>query len=260
MELFAHPVIAIVLLLGILVIVHEAGHFFVGVFFKIPVEVFSIGFGPTLFSLRRGETEYRLSAIPLGGFVKFYGSLPSEEVPDAIRGREYYRAPIHARFLTIAAGPIANILLAIVVFAAMVMYGIRLPPAVIGEMSPGSPAERAGLQFGDQIATIDGREVHSWKDVQRFIGDAPERNIELEVRRGNETVALRLAPEAVKDEDLPGTRGRIGISRVMVPTVLTHFSNQGFLAEAGLETGDRLLNVAWNGQEREIRYWQQFVR
>ncbi len=87
MEFFSQPLVAVILLLGILVIVHEAGHFIVGKLCGIPVEIFSIGFGPTIFGFQIRETHYRLSLIPLGGFVKFYGTVPSEEVPDALKGR-----------------------------------------------------------------------------------------------------------------------------------------------------------------------------
>lgn len=259
MDFFSHPIIAVVLLLGVLVIVHETGHFLVGKLFKIPVEIYSIGFGPTLFAFRRGETEYRLSAIPLGGFVKFYGSVPSDEVPNFLKGREYFRAPIYARFATIAAGPLANFLLAVVVFAGMIMYGIQQPPALIGEIVPGSPADRAGLVFGDRIQAIDGHEVRSWKDVQKLIGDRPQQNLQLQLERDGKSLLVNLAPEAVKDEDLPGTRGRIGISRFMVPSVVTRVNDQGFLSTAGVQTGDRLLRVVWNGQTFEIKFWRQYL-
>lgn len=259
MDFFSHPIIAVILLLGVLVIVHETGHFLVGKLCGIPVEIYSIGFGPTLLGFRRGETQYRLSAIPLGGYVKFYGSMPSEEVPEALRGREYFRASVSKRFATIAAGPIANLLLAIVVFAGMVMYGIEQPPALVGEIVPESPAERAGLKFGDRITTIDGKEVRSWKDVQRLIGDRPQQDMQLQLVRQEKLIELTLAPDAVEDEDMPGTRGRIGISRFMVPSVLTRINDGGFLSQAGLQTGDRLLKADWQGNSYEVKYWQQWL-
>lgn len=259
MEFFSHPIVAVILLLGVLVIVHETGHFLVGKLCNIPVEIFSIGFGPTLIGFRRGETEYRLSAIPLGGFVKFYGSVPSDEVPPELKGREFFRASVPKRLITIAAGPISNFFLAVFVFAGMVMYGIQQPPALVGEIVPGSPAERAGFQFGDHIKAIDGQPVKSWKDVQRLIGDRPKQDLQIKLERAQGLVDLKLAPEEVQDEDMPGTRGRIGISRFMVPSVLTRVNDQGFISQAGLVTGDRLLSVAWNGISVEIKYWRQFL-
>ncbi len=258
MEFFSHPIVAVIILLGVLVIVHETGHFLVGKLCGIPVEIFSIGFGPTIFGFRRGETHYRLSAIPLGGFVKFYGSLPSEEVPDNLKGREFYRASVPRRLVTIAAGPLANFLLAVLVFTGLVMHGIEQPPALIGEIVKGSPAERAGIKFGDEIKAIDGKEVRSWKDVQRLIGERPKQNLQLKLLRGAESLELGLAPDAVQDEDMPGTRGRIGISRFMVPSVVTRMNDTGFLSQAGLLTGDRLVKAQWSGQTYELRYWRQF--
>ena len=141
----------------------------------------------------------------------------------------------------------------------MVMYGIQQPPALIGEIVKGSPAERAGLMFGDEIKAIDGKEVRSWKDVQRLIGERPKQNMQLRLARKGQTLDLTLAPEAVQDEDMPGTRGRIGISRFMVPSVVTRMNAEGFFSLAGIQTGDRLVKVKWADQVFEIQYWRQFL-
>src|SRR6478735_1379394 len=212
MEFFSQPLIAVILLLGILVIVHEAGHFLVAKLCKIPVEIFSIGFGPTLFGFQLGETHYRLSVIPLGGYVKFYGTVPSEEVPEALKGREFFNASIPARLLTIAAGPFGNFVLAVIAYAGLVSYGLKLPPALVGEIIPNSPAERAGLQFGDVIIGINDKTIISWRDVQNLISGATNETLHLKIKRGTEEKAISVTPESVKDDDLPGKRGRIGIS------------------------------------------------
>ena len=169
MDFFAHPIVAIGLLLGILVLFHELGHFLVGKSFGIPVETFSIGFGPVIFGLKRGLTHYRVCLLPLGGYVKFYGSTRSETVPEFLKGKEFFSSSVPARICTIAAGPIANIILAILVFTSMAMYGVHQPPPTIGEIMPGSPAARAGLEFGDTILSIEGEQTRSWKDIQRKI-------------------------------------------------------------------------------------------
>ena len=259
MEILSHPIIAVVLLLGILVIVHEAGHFFAGKFCKIPVEVFSIGFGPVLFNKKIGETDYRVSLIPLGGFVKFYGSIPSEEVPDELKGREFFRASIKARLFTVAAGPIANLILSIIVFSSMVMFGIQQPPPIIGEILPGSPAEKAGIRFGDKVTKIDDNPVTSWKDVQRIISDSPKKSLTFKIERDSKVLDLVLVPESVRDEDLPGQRGRVGISRVMVPAVVSVENPQGLFAKAGVLTGQRFVHAEWNNSKTEIKYWRQFL-
>lgn len=264
MEFLANPVVAIVLLIGVLVFVHEAGHFVVGKLCGIPVEIFSIGFGPIIFGFQKGETHYRLSIIPLGGFVKFYGSLPSEEVPDSLKGREFFRSPLRSRALTIAAGPVSNLVLAVLVFAAMVMHGIKQAPSTIGEIIPSSPAERAGLEFGDRVLAINGEEVFSWKDLQRMISEAPGQALLFKIQRGEQVLEKQVSPDTVKDSDLPGNKGRIGISPNTVPTVFTLAgpagSGSGFLAAAGVKTGDRAVSVRWNSEALQVSHWQQWIR
>ncbi|HYX34051.1 MAG TPA: site-2 protease family protein [Oligoflexus sp.] len=257
MEFFSQPVVAVILLLGILVVVHEAGHFIVGKLCKIPVEIFSIGFGPTIFGFQIRETHYRLSLIPLGGFVKFYGAIPSEEVPEALKGREFYNASIGARLITIAAGPIANLILAVVAYAGLISYGLKLPPALVGEIIPNSPAERAGLQFGDTITSINDKPIVSWRDVTNLISGSADETIQLKIKRDQQDLAISLSPESVKDDDMPGKRGRIGISPNLVPSTVTRVSDEGVLSAAGMQTGDRLLRVEMNGTSTEVKYWRQ---
>ncbi len=259
MEFFSQPLVAVILLLGILVIVHEAGHFIVGKLCGIPVEIFSIGFGPTIFGFQIRETHYRLSLIPLGGFVKFYGTVPSEEVPDALKGREFYNASIPARLITIAAGPIANLILAVVAYAGLISYGLKLPPALVGEIIPGSPAERAGLQFGDMITSINSKEIVSWRDVQNLISGAANETLNLKIKRDQQELAITVSPESVKEDDMPGKRGRIGISPNMVPSTLTRVNDEGVLSAADLQTGDRLLRIEMNGSTAEVKYWRQLL-
>jgi regulator of sigma E protease len=260
MEFLSQPVIAVILLLGILVVVHEAGHFIVGKLCKIPVEIFSIGFGPTIIGFQIRETHYRLSLIPLGGFVKFYGTVPSEEVPEALKGREFYNASIPARLATIAAGPIANLILAVVAYAGLVSYGLKLPPALVGEIIPDSPAERSGLQFGDMITAINNEPIESWRDVQSLISGAANETLNLKVKRDQQELAVTVSPESVKEDDMPGTKGRIGISPNLVPSTITRVSDEGVLSAAGLQTGDRLLRVEMNGESTEVKYWRQVLR
>ncbi len=260
MEFLAHPIVAVVLLLGILVFVHEFGHFLVGKLCGIPVEIFSIGFGPVIFGFQLSETHYRLSIIPLGGFVKFYGSLPSEEVPDFIKGREFFRAPIAARLFTIFAGPIANIILAVAVFSAMVMHGIKQAPAMIGELIPDSPAEKGGLLFGDKVLAINGEAIGSWKDLQRIISDAPAKELKLKLERQGVITEKTVVTDSVDEKEMPGKRGRIGISPYIIPTVFTVVNPDGFLAKLGIKTGERAVKATWNGKDYSLLFWRQWTQ
>src|SRR3989338_1158206 len=143
--IIAHPFLAIIFALGILIFVHELGHFLVGKAFGIGVEGFYIGFGPKLIGLRYKNTQYQISLLPLGGYVKFAGGLPSEETPPEFRGKELYNASVLAQVSTILAGPLANLLLAVAVYSFLGTKGIEHPSPVIGQVRHGSPAYRAGI-------------------------------------------------------------------------------------------------------------------
>ena len=169
MEVLSNPIVAVILLLGVLVVVHEAGHFIVGRLCGIAVETFSVGFGPRIWHYTKGKTTYCLSIIPLGGFVKFYGALPSEEIPAGIEGISFHQASPTKKFATIAAGPIFNFILAVVIFMVLGMVGIRQPAPVVGELLPNSPASKSGLQFNDRIVEVSGHPIKTWKHLQRAI-------------------------------------------------------------------------------------------
>lgn len=255
LEVLSNPILATIIFLGILVAVHEFGHFIVGKLGGIAVEIFSLGFGPVLLQVKRGETSYRLSAIPLGGFVKFYGTTPSEPVPDAVKGREYHRAPVWIRMLTIAAGPFANFVLAAVAFALIGMNGIEHPKAIVGELMPGSPAEKAGLEVGDSFITIDGQSILNWRDLRDIIADKPGENINLRVQKKNgEEKILSVVPEPYENEYLGKTQGRIGISPNALPPILTIASEEA--RAKGFQTGDEILRIKTGFKETEIDYFR----
>ena len=259
MELFSHPVIATIIFLGILVFVHEAGHFLIGKLCGISVEVFSIGFGPTIFSFSRKETNYRISVIPLGGYVKFYGAVRGEEVPQGLEGTEFFAASIMSRMATVAAGPIANFLLAIVVFTIIGFHGMKHPPAIVGEIMSGSPAEKAGLQFKDIIKEINGEEVITWKDLQRIVADHPNESLTFEVLRDDVAKQITLVPEVIHDKELARSKGRIGISPSFVPATLTILKSTSPAAAAGIPQGFRVVELGFGGQVYKVKYWRELV-
>src|SRR5215813_11969585 len=150
-------ILVALVVLGIIIVIHEFGHFAVAKLFGIKVETFSVGFGPRLFGFRRGETDYRISALPLGGYVKMSGENPG----DAITGdpHEFLSKPKWQRFLVASAGPIMNIVLAFVLLTGLLMYGMEVPevlnsPAVVGFVKAGSPAAQAGIQSGDRVVSL----------------------------------------------------------------------------------------------------------
>src|SRR5262249_11329459 len=170
-SIFSNIGVAIVVL-GVIIVLHELGHFLVAKFFKIKVETFSVGFGPRLVGFRKGDTDYRISAFPLGGYVKMAGDTPTETLTG--EAYEFLSKPKWQRFRVAAAGPAMNILLAIGLIAGLYMYGTDVPEFLVGQavinvVEAGSPADKAGIKPGDQIVSFDGKEKPDWQDVQNTI-------------------------------------------------------------------------------------------
>lgn len=260
-EILSHPISAVILLLGVLVFVHEAGHFLVGKWCGIKAEIFSIGFGPAIIKFNRNGTEYRLSIIPLGGFVKFFGSIPGEEVPDAMRDKAYCNASLVARSATIAAGPFANFLLAIACYAAMGLHGIEHPQPLVGEIIPGSPAEQAGLKYGDLVQKINDTDVQTWQDLHDAVYEAPGQRLRFTVNRQGKTEAVTVTAEEVKPSNThQEPYGRIGISPGRVPAVITVRHPETPAGLSGLRTGDRIKELVVGDVTTPVKFFREFKR
>src|SRR5215212_11799856 len=166
---FATNLLAFVLVLGFLIFAHESGHFFVAKFFRVRVLVFSFGFGKRLFGFRKGSTDYRVSLVPLGGYVRMAGDTPEENVagsPD-----EFLSKPKWQRFLILFAGPFMNLLIAIAFIAIISTSGTEslVIKPMIGEVTPGKPAARSGLQVGDRIVAVNSDRIDNWDDLRMAI-------------------------------------------------------------------------------------------
>src|SRR6187399_923697 len=201
---------AAVLVLGVVIILHELGHFLVARYFKIRIETFSVGFGPRLIGFRRGDTDYRMSAFPLGGYVKMAGDTPSETLtgnPD-----EFLSKPKWQRFLVASAGPIMNMILAVVLLSGLFMYGREVPEvlttqASIGVVESGSPADLAGIKRGDLISELDGKQSPNWQDVEARVALNAGKSLSVVLDRNGESIPTTLTP--VKKE--PEERGYVGM-------------------------------------------------
>jgi len=220
-------VVPFLAVLTVIVFVHEMGHYLVARWNGVAIQTFSIGFGRELFGWndRRG-TRWRISAIPLGGYVRFVGDMNAASVPDseaiekvdpALRPHLFANKSVWQRIAIVAAGPIANILLTfLILYALLVGYGRYTIPPVIGEVVAESVAEEAGLVSGDRILSVDGFAVHGFEDFQRLVATSPERPIAVVLERAGQTHALTLVPEATQVEDRFGNTqriGRIGVTR-----------------------------------------------
>jgi regulator of sigma E protease len=201
-------ILSTIIVLGILVFVHELGHFLLAKRLGVGVLTFALGFGAKLIGRKIGETEYKICAIPLGGYVKLIGENPEEEVKEEDRGRSFSFQPIWKRALIISAGPFFNFFLAAVLFSLVnVFVGIPSSPiAKIGEVSANFPAEAAGLKKGDLVLSIDGEEVSKWEDLSKIIRGSKGRELHLKVKREGETFEIRVTPKPSTQKNIFGEK------------------------------------------------------
>jgi regulator of sigma E protease len=244
-------ILSFVIVIGVLILIHELGHFFVARWAGVGVERFSIGFGPVLLRWRGKETEYVLSAIPMGGYVKMVGEeslLEGGGTPTFDTRKAFALKPLWARFLIVFAGPGMNFVLAAVIFAGVLgTVGRPVWPATVGKIVDGSPAAQAGLRTGDTVVMLNGQPVSYWEDLERAITGSAGRSLVLRVRRdGTEravtvTPRLRTVPDPIFRE--PRETWDIGAGPQLAPQISS--VSPGSPAErAGLRPGDVVLAVA----------------
>jgi regulator of sigma E protease len=232
---------ALLILIGVMIIVHELGHFWAARLCDVRVEVFSFGFGPRLFGFRRGDTDYRFSAILFGGYVKMYGEQAGEEA--SAEPGSFMSKPRYQRLFIVFAGPLMNILLAIGLLTGLFMFEFRKPEeppvrGVIGHITPGSPADQAGLREGDRIAELDGLVNPSWEDIFLKEIQSAYKTLTVVYERGGQRHRVTVTP--TMDERMGvGSAGWYEKNEVEVGAV-----QPGMPAEkAGLRRGDLLVSV-----------------
>jgi len=235
--------IGFVIVLGFLIFAHESGHFFVAKLFRVRVLVFSFGFGKRLFGFRKGDTDYRVSLIPLGGYVRMAGDIPEENQPG--NPDEFLSKPKWQRFLIMVAGPFMNIAIAIVFMAGISMVGTEdfVIHPIIGEITPGKPAALAGLQPGDRIVSVNGETIDEYNDLKIAIGMNSGTLLRVGFIRNGQLRTTTMTPERKNSE-----YGPIGFAGILpyVDTTIGRVKPGTPAAAAGLRTGDRI--VAVNGK------------
>jgi regulator of sigma E protease len=198
-----HSAVAFIIVIGVLVFIHELGHFLAARFFKVGVDVFSLGFGPKIFKKKRGRTEYCISAIPLGGYVKMVGEEPGKALEPADKAVSFSHKPLYQKSLIVAAGPAFNFFLAIFIFYVLYQFsGIYLARPIVGEVLDNTPAQHAGLMPGDIIETIDGKEIHSFEDISRIISSSNGQPLNMLVIRDGRTTQVSLVPEPQETQNV----------------------------------------------------------
>lgn len=243
---------AFVFALGVIIFVHEAGHLLMAKAFGIRVLTFSLGFGKQIWGFRRGETDYRVAIVPLGGYVRLGGEDPSEVSDDP---KDFLNKPRWQRILVYLAGPAMNVVLAVVLIAAVLMAGIEvssLPEIepVVGAVAESSPGETAGLVRGDRILEIDGTAVENWDEVQFTFLTSPGTTLELQVDRKGEVFATQITPEKVPKYEF----GDAGVFPTVLPRIAQVLPDSP-AEEAGFEPGDEILGV----DGRPLVKWEDFV-
>lgn len=243
------------ILLGILIIVHEVGHFLAARAAGVTVERFSIGFGPKLVSIRRGETEYALSAFPLGGYVKMAGMEPGDESAEEPGPNTFPGRPLGVRALIVASGPVTNLVWATLIYIALVwIVGIAVvsEEPIVGYIFEDSPAAASGLAVLDRIVSVEGTEADTWDELRELVASADtEDGVTLLVEREGEPAPVEIVVNAKPDPETGGVT--IGIAPY-IPPVLGDVKRGSPADRAGLATGDRILSV----DGTEIRTWYQF--
>ncbi len=233
--------LAFLFVLGVLVFVHELGHFLMARFHGVRVHTFSLGFGPKLLKFQRGNTEYCISAVPLGGYVKLAG----ESIEDERTGEpdEFLSKSRWVRFQVYLMGPVMNVLLALVLLTVVLYHGADVPlyassPATIGVIAKDSPAEKAGLKPGDTVVAVNGRVVTTWDDFDLNVSLKANRDVTLAVQRDGRSLDVHVTPSASGRYEI----GDIGVGPVIRPQVIS--ANPKSPAErAGVQASDVILAV-----------------
>ena len=265
-------VFAFVLMLGVLIFVHELGHFLVAKLCGVRVLRFSLGFGPPIgigrwrLAFRRGETEYVAAWFPLGGYVKMLGEHSDEEsgeagvAPEPVVDpeRAFNRKPVWQRLLILCAGPGMNLLLPVGIFLAVLMVGMPRPAPLIGTVEPSSPAARAGLQVGDRVLAVSGRPVRWWDDVEEAVRASAGQRVTLRIARDGAESDVALAVEARPGLDPYGSPAQVGWAGLGHPrfAAVVGIPAAGRPVSAtGLHSGDRVVSVA----AAPVEDWNEFA-
>ncbi len=198
-------IFSFIVVLSVLILVHELGHFLVARLFGVGVLKFSLGFGPRVAGRTIGITDYRLSAIPLGGYVKMVGDEPDVEILPEDIPLSFNHKPLFKRFLIVAAGPFSNLLLAVVIFFGLFLItGIPVLNPVIGKIDPGSSAAQAGIQISDRVTAINGRTIDSWEMMAEMITSSQGRDMTLTVLRQGQPLDVVVTPQSKPSKNIFG--------------------------------------------------------
>ncbi|WP_461208332.1 RIP metalloprotease RseP [Desulfocurvus sp. DL9XJH121] len=229
--------IAVILVLGMLIFFHELGHFLMARTLRIGVKTFSLGFGPKLLGFTRGRTEYKLSAVPLGGYVSLVGESGEDDLPEGFGASESFalRPPLH-RMLVVAAGPVFNFILAwLILWGLFFAEGKMDLKPVVGMVQENSAAQKAGIRPDDHITAIDGQPLTFWREMTAMIQDSGGRTLSMTVERGDEILTLKVTPRLSQRKNIFGE---------VVSTPMVGVGSRGDVVTVPLSFGESLVEGA----------------
>jgi len=248
--------------LGVLVAFHELGHFLAARWVGVKVLKFSLGFGPKLFGRKMGETEYLLSAIPLGGYVKLFGEDETEATTQEDRARSFAHQGLWGKVLIVAAGPGFNFILAYFIFAGWLATGAPLfVPTFqdltpdIEAMVPGSPADTAGIQIGDRVSRVNGHDISTRTELFDAVAKSNGQALTLEIKRGEQVKTLTVTPTTPPGPQVSAQEPGYYLGIEETPPLVTSVTQSSPAAKAGLQAGDRVVSI----QGQTIHTWSQMT-
>lgn len=257
-------IVYFLLLVGVLVVIHELGHFVAAKLLDFKVLRFSIGFGRPLFRTALGETEYQIGLIPLGGYTRILGEDGGDDVPaqDATAsdsgasdaGRAFYSKPLWQRLVVVFAGPVANLLLPVGIYFVFFAGHSRLPAAVVGDVLAGGPAANAGIEPGDRVVAIQGEPVRYWEELEQAVQESVGKELRLRLRRGDKEFEKYIVPveQVMRTREGQATvEGYIGVTHAPFLPVVGVIDPGSPAAQAGLRTGDLIISI--DGEA--VRHW-----
>jgi regulator of sigma E protease len=250
-----------IVVLGPLIFFHELGHFLAARFFGVGVEKFSLGFGPRILGKKIGRTDYRLSLIPLGGFIKMVGDEPDSDLPPEDLPFSFTHKHVAKRSLIVFAGPLFNAVLAFIIFWSILYFvGISSIQSVIKNIDTNSPAEQAGLQIDDRIVSIDDQPVTSWRDINTIFDKNKGAPVKLQIIRQQDRFTVEIVPKKAAYTDVYGddiSYFDFGISGVAEPLAIVGEVMEEMPAyKAGIRQGDRIISI----DGRPIEFWKEMQK
>ena len=239
-------IVYFLLLVSVLVVIHELGHFVAAKLLDVRVLRFSIGYGRPLIRVTGAETEYQIAVFPLGGYVRILGVEDAPDVEPRDRGRSFATRPLWQRLVIIFAGPAANLLLPIVIYFVFFAAHTELPAAVVGDVYDDSPAARAGIEAGDTVLAVDGKSVRYWEELEQAIRARGGTEVHLRLQRGPRVFEKYVVPVADvirKRDGQVQAQGRIGITRAPFVPMVGIIDPTSPAGRAGMATGDLIINI-----------------